>query len=125
MEGLEKLEIKGTPSTPQVIFETNGNMVLKGRIIPENASQMFKPMIEWAGEVTCKSILFTIDLEYVNTGGTNQLYILLKTLDDNPSIEDISIIWNYDEDDEDHLEAGRFFEDRLARIKFSYSIVSN
>jgi SiaC family regulatory phosphoprotein len=121
MEAIEKLEIKGTPSTPDVIFEPNGNMLIKGRIIPENAFQLFKPLIDWVKEINCENIRFVIDLEYLNTGATNQLFILLKTLDENPSIKDLSVIWRYDEDDEDHLETGHFYEDKLNRIKFSYT----
>lgn len=118
---LEKLEIKGTPSTPDVVFELDGNMLLKGRIIPENAFMLFKPLIDWAKEITCESVKFVIDLEYLNTGATNQLFILLKTLDENPSIKDLSVTWRYDEDDEDHLETGHFYEDKLNRIKFCFA----
>jgi hypothetical protein len=118
---LEKLEIKGSPTTPDVIFEVDGNMLIKGRIIPENAFQLFKPLIDWAREATCEKVRFIIDLEYLNTGATNQLFTLLKTLDENESVIDLSIVWHYDEDDEDHLETGQFYEDKLSRAKFLYA----
>jgi hypothetical protein len=121
---LEKLEIKGTPSTPEVVFEPDGNMLIKGRIIPENAFQLFKPLIDWVNEITCEKVMFIIDLEYLNTGATNQLFILLKTLDENSYIKELSVIWRYDEDDEDHLETGHFYEDKLNRIKFKYAVAA-
>lgn len=121
MELLEKLEIKGTPSTPDVVFEVDGNMLIKGRIIPENAFQLFKPLIDWAREIKCESVRFIIDLEYLNTGASNQLFTLLKTLDENESIKDLAVVWHYDEDDEDHLETGHFYEDKLNRTKFLYA----
>jgi hypothetical protein len=49
------------------------------------------------------------------------LFILLKTLDENPSIKELSVIWLYDADDEDHLETGHFYEDKLHRTKFRYT----
>jgi hypothetical protein len=124
MEPIEKLEIQGTPTTPDVIFDIDGNMLLKGRIIPENAYQLFRPLIEWAQEISCEKVKFIIDLEYLNTGATNQLYTLLKTLDESPLITDLSIVWHYDEDDEDHLETGHFYEDKLSKARFSYAVVA-
>jgi len=49
-----------------------------------------------------------------------QLYLLLKSLAENSLIEELAVIWHYEEDDEDHLETGQVYEEKLSKIKFKY-----
>jgi len=41
-----EIEIKKTHSTPEVIFEADGNLRLKGRIMTDNAALFFQPIME-------------------------------------------------------------------------------
>jgi hypothetical protein len=120
METLEKLEIKKTHSTPEVIFEVDGNLRLKGRIMTDNAGLFFQPMIDWVKKLECKKVILNIDLEYLNTSASMQLYTTLNALSKNCLVEEIEVIWHYEEDDDDHLETGQVYEERLSRIKFNY-----
>ena len=120
METIERLEIKKTSSTPEVIFETDGNLKLSGRIITDNAILLFQPMMDWIEKLECEKVLFDINLEYLNTSASMQLYLLLKSLQSNCVIKELEVIWHYEEDDEDHLETGQVYEEKLKRLKFRY-----
>ena len=40
--------IEGTPKTPTVSFDdASGALELKGRSIPENSIEFYKPLIDW------------------------------------------------------------------------------
>lgn len=80
METMERLTIKKTHSTPEVIFEADGNLRLKGRIMTDNAALFFQPLMEWIENLDCKNVTFNIELEYLNTSASMQLYLLLKVL---------------------------------------------
>jgi hypothetical protein len=120
MEMMERLEIKKTSSTPEAIFEVDGNLKLNGRIITDNADLLFQPMMDWINKLECEKVIFDINLEYLNTSASMQLYLMLKSLSLNCSVKELDVIWHYEEDDEDHLETGQVYEEKLRRIKFRY-----
>ena len=45
---MESLLIEGTPKTPTVKFDsTAGVFEIKGRSIPENSVEFYKPLVDW------------------------------------------------------------------------------
>jgi hypothetical protein len=120
MESFERLEIKKTHSTPHVKFEVDGNLYLKGRIMTDNAGHFFRPIIEWVEKLECKKVTLDIDIEYLNTSASNQMYLMLHSLSKNCLVEEIEAMWHYEEDDDDHLETGQVYEEKLSRINFRY-----
>ena len=47
---MDPIKIEGTPKTPTVIFDgDSGVLEIKGRSIPENAVEFYKPLVEWIG----------------------------------------------------------------------------
>lgn len=117
---MENLMIQGTRSTPEVDFNVNGNLTMKGRILTENILLFFNPLIDWVSNLECESVNFEIQLEYINTGAAMQLFSILRKLEENSKIKNLTVKWYYEEDDEDHLETGEMFEDKLNRTKFVY-----
>lgn len=122
---MENLKIKRTQNSPEVHFTATGEFKLHGRIITENAVITFQPLFSWLQEFEGSAIEFEIELDYLNTSASMQLFSLLKNLDENCSIEEINVRWLYEEDDEDHLETGELFEDKLSRVNFEYIEVSD
>ena len=44
----DTLKIDGTPKTPEVVLDpAAGKILLKGRSIPENSIEFYKPIIDW------------------------------------------------------------------------------
>jgi len=117
---MEGLVIKSTNISPAVEFYPDGHLNLEGKIITENAVITFDPIFNWIKDFHAKKVEFNIYLEYMNTSATMQLFSLLNKLDENCEIEQISIKWYYEEDDEEHLETGEIFEERLERSNFEF-----
>ena len=54
---MEPIIIEGTPKTPTVKFDsTEGVFEIKGRSIPENSVEFYKPLVDWLDSI--KSLLF-------------------------------------------------------------------
>ncbi len=112
---METIIIEGTPKTPSVNFDSaSGILHLKGRSIPENSIEFYKPLVEWLDEYASKPQAKTavnIQLEYFNTSSSKCLLDLFKKLEGmHKSGNDITIKWYYEEDDEDMLEAGEDYQ---------------
>lgn len=117
---MENLIIQGTKVSPDIILKATGEFIIKGRIITDNAFTTFEPVLNWLSEFDSDHVYFEIQLDYLNTSASMQLFSILKRLEGNSSIEEIIVKWYYDVDDEDHLETGEFYEEKLERVKFEF-----
>jgi hypothetical protein len=122
---MENLIIQGGNSLPYVEFNTNGKLRIQGRIITDNAINTFAPLLLWIKNLEAKKIEFSIELDYINTSASKQLFSMLRSLDENSNIDEILVKWYYEADDDDHLETGEFFEDKLSRVEFEYIAVKD
>lgn len=122
---MERISIEGTPKTPTVIFDADkGLLELKGRSIPENSIEFYKPIVESLDKYASgpKSLTnVNIQLEYFNTSSSKCILDLFKKLESiHKSGNEVVINWHYEEDDEDMLEAG---EDYQAIIKVPFKMI--
>lgn len=117
---MENLIVERTTSLPGVLFRSDGNFLIEGRSLPDNAAKTYEPLFSWIESFSGEKIKFSINLEYLNTSSSLQLFRFLKLLDSNCEIKEIDVIWHYDEDDEDHLETGQIFAEQLPRVKFTF-----
>ena len=99
------LHIAATAKTPEIAFDAEANrLMLSGRSIPENAVEFYRPLLDWAQGVSDEtSMVVQIQLEYFNTSSSKCLLDLFKRLEVSSSLE---VLWYFDSDDEDMLEAG-------------------
>ncbi|WP_306644152.1 DUF1987 domain-containing protein [Sanyastnella coralliicola] len=116
---MEDIKIEGTPKTPSVDFKAgDGTLEIKGRSIPENSIEFYKPLMDWiehyAKTPQDKSTV-NIQLEYFNTSSSKCILDLFKKLE--AINNEIVINWYYEEDDEDMLEAGEDY-DAIINIPF-------
>lgn len=112
---MDSIFIDGTPKTPNVKFDGNsGSLLLKGRSIPENSIEFYKPLVDWLDEYAHNpkpKTVCDIQLEYFNTSSSKCLLDLFKKMEYmNKNGNDIVINWYYEEDDEDMLEAGEDYQ---------------
>ncbi len=122
---MEKYEIDGTPKTPTILFDINGGVLdIKGRSIPENSIEFYKPLVDALDKysVATKSVTtVNIQLEYFNTSSSKCILDIFKKLESiHKSGSDVTINWHYEDDDEDMLEAG---EDYQAIIGIPFKMV--
>jgi hypothetical protein len=120
MNMLEDLIIEGTKSSPAVIFHPDGNLKIEGRSMPDNPAQTFGPLFAWIENLSVDKVVFDIQLDYLNTSSSLQLFKLLCLLDENDVIQELIVNWHYEADDEDHYETGLIYQEKLHRTKFNY-----
>ena len=112
---LEPINIEGTAKTPTITFnEASGVIDVKGRSIPENSIEFYKPLVDWleaySGEPLEKTTV-NIQLEYFNTSSSKCILDVFKKLETiHKNGKEVIINWYYEEDDEDMLEAGEDYE---------------
>lgn len=119
---MEDLLIEPTAKTPLIDFSLSGKLAIAGTSFPENAKEFFDPVIDWAGELQTENINLDLILEYMNTASAKKVLELLRKLESNLRIQNLTVNWYYDKDDEDSLEAGQILADTLSRIKFTYRV---
>jgi len=122
---MEKYSIEGTPKTPTINFDlNNGVLEIKGRSIPENSIEFYKPLVEALDKYTGSAKPATnviIQLEYFNTSSSKCILDVFKKLENiHKGGSAVTINWHYEEDDEDMLEAG---EDYQAIINVPFKMV--
>ncbi|MCC6600786.1 MAG: DUF1987 domain-containing protein [Crocinitomicaceae bacterium] len=109
---MDGIQLPASPKTPGVRFVPNdGFLEIKGRSIPENSLEFYRPLIDWVesyGKAPAGETNLHIHLEYFNTSSSKCLLDLFKRLE-NVSGK-VTIHWYYEQDDEDMLEAGEDYE---------------
>lgn len=94
---------------------------MRGRSIPENSTEFFKPLVDWldqyASDPASKTIV-NFHLEYFNTSSSKCILDIFKKLEIvHKGKNEVFVNWYYEEDDEDMLEAGEDYES-IIRIPF-------
>lgn len=122
---MEKIAIEGTPKTPTINFDMgSGILEIKGRSIPENSIEFYKPLVDSLEKYAARPQNLTkvnIQLEYFNTSSSKCILDIFKKLEYiHKNGSEIVINWYYEEDDEDMLEAG---EDYQAIINVPFKMV--
>ncbi|MEW5844798.1 MAG: DUF1987 domain-containing protein [Bacteroidota bacterium] len=112
---MELLNIEGTPKTPTVTMNPNTGVIeIKGRSIPENSIEFYRPVVDWLDEYTKNpqpNTVVNVQLEYFNTSSSKCILDVFKKLEVlKKNQKDVIINWYYEEDDEDMLEAGEDYE---------------
>lgn len=119
---MEPLLIEGTAKTPTVRFDAKEGVIeVKGRSIPENSIEFYKPLVEWLEEYSATPLPLTqvnVQLEYFNTSSSKCILDVFKKLEAiHKGSTEVIINWHYEEDDEDMLEAGEDYES-IIRVPF-------
>jgi hypothetical protein len=117
---IQDLIIEATSSTPYVAFEVSGNLSLKGRSLILDVGQFYQPLTDWVSQLHCSKVTFDIDVDYFNSASSKRLLEILKTIDVNNNVSEFIVIWNFESDDEDILEKGQIFEEKLRKAKFFF-----
>ena len=124
---MDVINIEPSQKTPKVVFDKeNGVLLIEGRSIPENSTEFYKPIYNWLDEYAENSnpeTKFTFNLAYFNTSSSKCILDILRKLEkiqDNGS--KVKVIWCYEEDDEDMMEAGEDYQ-RIVKIEIVLEMV--
>jgi hypothetical protein len=122
---MNNLFIEGTNGTPSVSFNVDkGILTMGGKSLPEDAVGFYKTIDESLNEFIVEKndnlLTITCEFVYINTSSSKALYNLLKKAVENLK-HNVSIVWGYEEDDEDLQEQGQDFADALG-VNFKYKM---
>ena len=117
--------LDGSAKTPTVHFDgSTGQLELRGRSIPENSIEFYRPLIDWIdnySKTPQPATKLRVQLEYFNTSSSKCILDLFKKLESvRSSGNEVMVFWHYEPDDEDMLEAG---EDYQAIINIPFKMV--
>lgn len=104
------LEIEKTNQTPEINFNTNGVFLVKGISTPDNVQKFYQPVFNWLNDFKLTNpveISLTLEIDYLNTSSTRVMVELLNLLNTFKQLNTkISILWLYEDGDDDMLELG-------------------
>jgi hypothetical protein len=99
MKELKNIFIESTNKTPQVDLNClTGDLILSGRSIPENATELYEPVFKWVNEyiqAPRQTTNFRINLEYFNTASSIWLARIVKALSRMSDPENLLLIHLY------------------------------
>ncbi|NLE33648.1 MAG: DUF1987 domain-containing protein [Bacteroidales bacterium] len=84
MEKLTDLLIEKTSKTPRIELKfTSGEILLSGRSLPENATRVYEPVLNWVNNYVIQPQPVTnlrLNVEYFNTSSSLWISKIVKTL---------------------------------------------
>ena len=112
---MDTLSIKETHKTPGIRCDgAKGVIEIKGRSIPENSVEFYKPLLAWVEEYAKQPFAETlvyIHLSYFNTSSSYCLLHLFRQLDKIYSaVGGVTVHWFYEQEDYELLFAGEDYE---------------
>jgi hypothetical protein len=111
--------VEATNHSPQIHLNTNGDLLIKGKSLPEDSATFYKPVFNWISECAIEKIQFTVHLEYMNSSSANQITQLFLQLKKNICIKECNIDWYFETDDEDNYDFGKELE-AITDYKFNF-----
>ena len=121
---MKRLEIAETSNTPHIVLDPNtSSFLMEGKSFPEDGKEFFRPVIEWLEEYKStkpSTIKVNFNLFYLSSSSVISVkQLLLKIVDMQNQGTTVTVIWNYDEDDDDIRKTGEDYE-RLLKLNFQY-----
>jgi hypothetical protein len=108
---LTEIHIALTDDTPEVVFDAQHSIFrMKGRSLPENAYNFYRPLLEWAKEFCAQQsqpAVFEFELDYFNSSSGRFIFELLTIMEAAPKGKSLfTIRWKAEADDELMIEKG-------------------
>jgi len=111
---MENLYLPNTSKTPEINFNLNGDLTIRGISTPENVFKFYDPIIIWVHQfkdLKPEKVNLTFDLDYINSSSSKVLIDFIEYTnilkEDNINVE---INWFYYAEDEDIFELGEKFQ---------------
>jgi hypothetical protein len=117
--------IESSKITPQITFDVSrGLLEIIGRSIPENSVAFYSDLIQEIMDYSEAPKALTtvkIQLDYFNTTSSKSILEILKKIEGIfKNGNEVKVMWFYDENDEDMIDAG---EDYQAIVKVPFEII--
>ena len=125
---MDNLVLTAGPKTPEISLDASGNFEIRGKSIPENSVEFYKPVFEWLDNYSSHPNAKTqmlVELEYFNTSSSKCILDIFRRLESlhKSGKSNVAISWMYDEDDEDMMETGEDYQ-TIVKVPFTISKIS-
>jgi hypothetical protein len=119
---MQDLNYEATHSTPGIKFEAGeGVLEMYGRSIPENAINVYRPVLDWLEQYMVEpkdETVLNFKIEFFNTSSSKFILQILKKLEQlNRQGFKVTINWFYN--DEDILDLAEDYQE-LVGMKFNF-----
>ncbi|HEY0031569.1 MAG TPA: DUF1987 domain-containing protein [Bacteroidia bacterium] len=123
---MKRLEIKASNNTPHIILDADSNdFFIEGKSFPEDSKEFYRPVIEWMDEFKTtkpKSVRVSFNLFYLSSSSIISVkQFLMKVVDLSTAGTQATVIWSYDDDDDDIKKTGEDYQ-KLTRLHFEYQV---
>ncbi|MBR5644690.1 MAG: DUF1987 domain-containing protein [Salinivirgaceae bacterium] len=124
---MENYISNGSELLPKFCFDKEKNLFsISGRSIPENAIDVYSPIIEWWQQYIQNpnpETIIEMNFEYINSSSMKQIAKLVALLDTVPANKSaVKVRWHYNIDDTDSKQQA----ERLAKmVKFPISLIAD
>lgn len=115
---MNPLIIESSAETPEIILDKKSNtFTFKGKSLPENPIFFYKPVFSWLDDYITNpnpETKVSFMMAYFNTSSSKIILDIMKRLElIKNSGHDVVINWMFREEDEDMLEAGEIYSERI------------
>ena len=123
---MKRLEITPSNKTPHIILDIDSDVILiEGKSFPEDSKEFYRPVIEWMDELKTtlpKQVKISFNLFYLSSSSIISIkQFLMKAVELSNSGAQTTIVWSYDEDDDDIKKTGEDYQ-KLTKLNFEYKI---
>jgi hypothetical protein len=121
---MDKLYIKETQYTPEIILDPKGYISIKGKSYPENSFEFYTPIIQWFENyfLTQTNQKTTVDMQiiYFNSSSSKVFFDLFDMFEEYNAITPIEINWIYDKENENVIEAGEDLKEDFPNLTIRF-----
>lgn len=121
---MRKMILEETRNTPQIILDPHhGSFKINGKSFPENSKKFYEPILDWFDQFDPPSnvkYIFEFELNYISSSSIISIFEILKKIGKIcRNGAQVSILWKYEEDDEDIRKIG---EDYMKLIDIPFDL---
>lgn len=123
---MKRLELSPSNNTPHIILDVDLDVLLiEGKSFPEDSKEFYRPVIEWMDELKTtnpRKIKISFNLFYLSSSSIISVkQFLMKAVELSNAGTQITILWSYDDDDDDIKKTGEDYQ-KLTKLNFEYKI---
>lgn len=124
---MQRLEIPEGGNTPHVLFDPQSNVFkITGKSFPEDSKEFYRTIIDWLEgfKAEVPSVFeFNFNLFYLSSSSIISVkQVLSKLVEYQSKGVKVTVIWNYDDDDDDIKKTG---EDYMKITKLNFKFIVN
>lgn len=108
---METIKIEKTNNTPSILIdEVNMLCRIQGASFPEDAYEVYQHVLDWLERIKDlldRKLVIEFDYDFLNSISHKKVWQILhelKIMQQNG--KEVAVVWYYDENDEDIMEAG-------------------